>query len=86
MTVHNSFDFALNSHIYENNSHKILFENTSLVSNGLGNKQVVREANETIKNDFTNYIKKPTANTDKPVTKNLLGYLLKSKISIKTCS
>jgi len=41
-----SFHSALSSHVFENPSHKILFEEFSLNSNDLGIKQVVREAIE----------------------------------------
>ena len=41
-----SFDFALSSHVFENPSYKILFEQSAIISNGLGIKQVVREAIE----------------------------------------
>ena len=41
-----SFDFALSSHVFENPSYKILFEESAIISNGLGIKQVVREAIE----------------------------------------
>ena len=41
-----SFDSALSSYVFENPSHKILFEESSLVSNDLGIKQVVRETIE----------------------------------------
>ncbi|XP_065583868.1 uncharacterized protein LOC136042864 [Artemia franciscana] len=42
----NSFDSALGWHIFNNPSHMILFENSSLISNDLGIKQVVRESIE----------------------------------------
>ena len=41
-----SFDSALSSHVFENPSTKILFEGSTLFSNGVGIKQVVREAIE----------------------------------------
>ena len=41
-----SFDSALSSHVFENPSHKILFEESTLISNDLGIKQVVWEAIE----------------------------------------
>ena len=41
-----SFDSALSSHVFENPSHKILFEESAIISNDLGIKQVVREAIE----------------------------------------
>ena len=42
----NSFDSALASHIFDNPSHTILFEKSSLISSDLGIKQVVRESIE----------------------------------------
>ena len=41
-----SFDSALSSHVFENPSHKILLKESTLFSNDLGIKQVVREAIE----------------------------------------
>ena len=41
-----SFDSALSSHVFENPSHKILFEESPIISNDLGIRQVVREAIE----------------------------------------
>ena len=41
-----SFDSALSSHIFENPSHKILFEESAIISNDPGIKQVVWEAIE----------------------------------------
>ena len=41
-----SFYSALSSHVFENPSHKILFEEFALISNDLDIKQVVREAIE----------------------------------------
>ena len=41
-----SLDSDLRSHVFENPSHKILFEESAIISNGLGIKQVVREAIE----------------------------------------
>ena len=41
-----SFDSALTSHAFENPNHKILFEESALICNDLGIKQVVREAIE----------------------------------------
>ena len=42
----NSFDSALGWHIFNNPSHTILFEKSSLISNDLGIKQVVQESIE----------------------------------------
>ena len=42
------FDSALSSHVFENRSHKILFEESALISNDLGIKHVIREAVEII--------------------------------------
>ena len=42
----NSFDSAFACHIFNNPSHTILFENSSLISNDFGVKQVVRESIE----------------------------------------
>ena len=42
----NSFDSALGWHIFNNSSHTVLFEKSSLISNVLGIKQVVRESIE----------------------------------------
>ena len=41
-----SFGSALSSHVFENPSHKILFEESAIISNDLDIKQVVREAIE----------------------------------------
>ena len=41
-----SLDSALSSHVFENPSHKLLFEESAIISNDLGIKQVVREAIE----------------------------------------
>ena len=41
-----SFDSALTRHVFENSSHKILFEESAIISNDLGIKQVAREAIE----------------------------------------
>ena len=41
-----SFDSDLSSHVFENPSHKVLFEESAIISNDLGIKQVVREAIE----------------------------------------
>ena len=41
-----SFDSALSSHVFRNPSHKILFEESAIISNDLGIKQVVQEAIE----------------------------------------
>ena len=41
-----SFNSTLSSHVFENPSHKILFEESAIISNDLSIKQVVREAIE----------------------------------------
>ena len=41
-----SSDSALGSHIFENPSHNILFDESALISNDLGIKQIVRESIE----------------------------------------
>jgi hypothetical protein len=51
--THNCFDSALSSHIFENSSHTIVFENTSLIRIDLDIKQIFQEAIE-IKLKFNN--------------------------------
>ena len=107
-----SFDSALSSHIYDNPSHKMLFEETCLISNDLGIKQVVREAIEIkikinsnislnrdlgeyslnalytnlIKNDLTNYIKKPVNNSTQPITNRPSRLAAKkARLALKAC-
>ena len=107
-----SFDSALSSHIYDNPSHKMLFEETCLISNDLGIKQVVREAikikikissnislnrdlgeyslnalyTNLIKNDLTNYIKKPVNNSSQPITNRPSRLAAKkARLALKAC-
>ena len=90
----------------------MLFEETCLISNDLGIKQVVREAIEIkikinsnislnrdlgeyslnalytnlIKNDLTNYIKKPVNNSTQPITNRPSRLAAKkARLALKAC-
>ena len=73
-----SFDSTLSSHFFENPSHKILFEESVIINNDQGIKQVVQEA-------IKSRLKINNMNIEPVTNRPMRSAAKKARLALKTC-